>query len=75
MLCVVYLKEFLGCAVKPFKDYFSYGRMLNIMRFHTGSSQSPQTLLPSLQLEVRTSIYATLIDLDDKYGGTIILDL
>ena len=53
----------------------SYGRFSNLMRFHTGSSLSPPTLLPSLQLEVRTSIYATSIDLNNKFCETIILEL
>ena len=87
IMCVaVYLKEFLGCVVLhklcqlnslrsdtlQMLDY-SFGPMSNLMRFHTVTFQNPQTLLPSLQLEVRTSIYATLIDLNHKFGGTIII--
>jgi len=53
----------------------SYGNLPNLMRFHTGFSQSPQTLLPYLQLEFRTFIYATLIDLNNNFGGTISLEL
>ena len=50
----------------PLWNMFPLSHTPNLMRFH-----SP-TLLPSLKPEVRTSFYATLIDLYNNCRGTII---